>query len=318
MVKVISGMINSRFNFQHIRLIQVLLIVPAVLHSSSIDRNWRRWKGTWAKDYLEPQNYPIAFQIKKKDYFTPPIVERGSPAPGKRIKLQLQNYPNACYTLYLPKNYTNKKVWPLIIELPGSTGLCDATHLGYGISKGVNWIWASIPYVDKQGSIVKYFWGDDPLCTTRFLVAVLNNIKKNYPINTKKVVLAGFSSGAFAISGMGNWNEKISSNWAGFFAHSHFEGCCLSGGFPGSSSKRMERLRGKKILITTGNNDITARSGAHKCSYNAYKRLKENGFDVTYLEIPQTPPNDSHSRGWICENTKAAKKAREWLDSFID
>jgi len=288
------------------------------LFASTEDSLWRLWNGDWANDYLKPYKYPIAYRIDEPGYINPPMVERGDPSPGKRVKVHFSEYPNACYTLYLPKNFTNSKKWPLIIEIPGNHGLCDAAHLGYGISKGTNWIWATVPYVDKDGKILKMNWGKDPSYTAHFLVAVLENLKKKYQIDTSKIVLAGFSAGAFAVSAIGNWNDEISSNWAGYFAHSHFDGCCLTGAYPGDSGKRIERLRTKKILITTGNTDITAKSGAHKCSYNAYKKLKAKDFDVTYLEIPHSPPHDRHSRGWICDNTPAANKARKWLRSFLE
>ena len=98
----------------------------------------------------------------------------------------------------------------------------------------------------------------------------------------------------------------MSSKWAAYFAHAHFDGCCQT--LLGNTEERIARIQKKKVLITVGGNDI-----AKKCSLNAYRRLLEKRCFATYIEIP----GFSHSPLWILEESESAQKARNWLKNLF-
>jgi len=242
------------------------------------------------------------------EILTVPEVEEGVSFPGKRVRVYLPEYPEAYYVLLLPYNYTDRIKLPVIFESPGnpclkgSDGLPDTSCLGYGICHGIDYIWVCVPFVTNTGSILRSYWGKDPLSTVSFWLAVLDDLNSKFRIANDKIVLAGFSRGAVSTSYIGNYNDEISSKWCAYFAHSHFDGCCQT--LLGSSDERINRIQKKKVLITVGEKDI-----AKKCSQGAYEKLIKKGCSATYIEVPDL----KHSPSWILEDSESAYKAREWL-----
>lgn len=243
---------------------------------------------------------------------TVPEVEEGVPEAGKRVKIYLPEYPEAYYVLFLPYNFTNTVKFPVIFESPGnvyqevSSGLPDSACLGYGISFGMDYIWVCVPFVDNTGHILRSFWDSDPLSSVNFWLAVLNDLNAKFRIDNDKIVLSGFSRGAISTSYVGNYNDEISSKWAAYFAHSHFDGCCQT--LLGSTEERLNRIQKKKVLISAG-----ALGTAKKCSWEAYTKLSKEEYSVTYIEVPDL----GHSPFWILEDSGAAKEARIWLRNLF-
>jgi predicted esterase len=252
-------------------------------------------------------------QDRDAKILTVPEIEEGSPEAGKRVKIYLSEYPEAYYVLFLPYNFTDTIKIPIIFESPGnvyqeiSNGLPDSACLGYGISFGMDYIWVGVPFIDNTGSILRSYWGkDDPLSTVNFWLAVLNDLNARFRIDNDKIILSGFSRGAVSTSYIGNYNDEISSKWAAYFAHSHFDGCCQT--LLGNTDERISRIQKKKVLISVGGHDI-----AKKCSRGSYERLLKGGYDVTYIEVPDL----DHSPFWILENSESAQKARDWLQDLF-
>ncbi|MEI8364783.1 MAG: hypothetical protein WCF65_00025 [Parachlamydiaceae bacterium] len=241
-----------------------------------------------------------------------PAVEEGLPEAGKRVRVYLSRYPGAYYVLFLPYNFTGTSMLPLIFESPGNffeeslCGLPEGACLGYGLTRGMDYIWVSVPFVDDNGLILEKYWGENPLSTVNFWLAVLADLNMKFRVDRGKVVLAGFSRGAVSTIYIGNYNSIISSKWSAYFAHAHFDGCCQT--VLGNTNERIKRIKDNKVLITVGGDDP-----AKQCSKEAYEKLIEKGYSATYLEIP----NLGHSPAWILEESEAADEARSWLKSLL-
>jgi len=241
----------------------------------------------------------------------PPLTTEGAPQAGKRVRVYLKAYPKAYYVLFLPYNFTNKgrKKWPVIIESPGNEyeglqGLPDDIFLGFGLTRGLNYIWVSVPFIDEEGQVLSMYWGKNPLSTVQLWQEVLEDLSRRFTIDHKKMVLAGFSRGAVSTSYIGNYTDAIRTKWVAYFACAHFDGCCQT--LLGSAEERIARIQGRKVCICVGTND-----SAKTCSIHAYERLMRQGCPATYIEIPGV----DHRPDWILGESESAEKAREWLEA---
>lgn len=241
----------------------------------------------------------------------PPITEEGTPMAGKRVRIYLEHFPKAYYVLFLPYNFNTIGKWPVIVESPpnlwgSETGLPDDVFLGYGITQGMDYIWVCVPFINEEGEILKAYWGSNPLSTVNLWLEVLADLNKRFPVDNDKIILSGFSRGAVSTVYIGNYNDTIGSKWAAYFAHSHFDGCCQI--LLGNSKERLNRIGGRKILISAGEIDY-----AKNCSYNAYKKLVSIGSRATYIEIP----NADHTPHWALEESESTEKAQHWLNTLF-
>src|SRR5436190_8017446 len=109
-----------------------------------------------------------------KDLETPKVT-KGEPAPGRRVRQAGPGYDSTevHHTLYLPVNWNQTNLYPVIVEYPGNayagfngdscSGTVEGSNLGYGISGGSNYIWLCLPFVEtvrghKQNAT--RWWGD--------------------------------------------------------------------------------------------------------------------------------------------------------------
>lgn len=242
----------------------------------------------------------------EQQHLTSPEIETGLPRPGHRVRVSIEDYPDANYDIYLPYNFTNTGKWPVIFEIPCADDAHDATVIGFGISEGKDYIWVSVPYIDHDGKIESGAWTLEPSYTEKFWLAVLKDLKNKYPIDDRKIIIAGFSLGGAGVSGFGNWSSEISSKWAAYFSQSHFDGCCLN--FPGNSDERINRIDKRKVLVCAGERDT-----AKTCSKNAYTKLVSKGVPATYIEIV----NWDHFPDWTLTNSQSAQQARNWLNTLF-
>jgi predicted peptidase len=177
----------------------------------------------------------------------------------------------------------------------------------------MNYIWVNLPILNATGNkMIDSYYPENPSSTVACWLAILEDLNKKFPIDNNKIILAGFSRGAVAISYIGNWNGTISGKWAGYFAYAHFDGCCQN--IPGKCEERINKMQSKKILIMVGKNDR-----ALICSKLAYQKLKKKNVKVTYIEIPDvdTPgwQNSSHNPYAVLEEAEWMEQARNWLDT---
>lgn len=238
-----------------------------------------------------------------------PITEQGGPEPGKRVKVDLDGYPGVYYFLFLPYNYAEGSSYGVIGEV-----CCrhfQAAVLGYGLSKGMDYILVTLPILNDEGQILDFYYPQDPEPTANCWLAILEDLNKRFSINNEQLIVAGFSRGAICVNFIGNCNDIISAKWAAFFVNAHFDGCCQL--VSGNVEERMSRIGGRRVLIAVGENDI-----ARSCSLGAYNKLCALGASVCYIEAPDVITDlwkncPDHNPYWIMEDSAAAQAARDWL-----
>jgi hypothetical protein len=175
-----------------------------------------------------------------------------SAAPGARVVQTLPGFPPGVFHgLYLPTDWKQGNVYPLIVEWGGNgpwtspagdyscgTPLCN--NLGYGLSAGAGYLWLQLPFVNAAGNGTQgWWWGcPDPVpptgnCPGAFVTnttldyahAAVAHVLAAYGGDPSAVLLAGFSRGALAVSYLGLGDDATAALWtAGVIAYAHFDG----------------------------------------------------------------------------------------------
>lgn len=253
-----------------------------------------------------------------------PKLTDGPAAAGKRV---LQSHPDWTveHSLYLPpswKSNSDQKL-PVLIELPGNggfrnklgdecTGRPEGCKLGYGISGGEGYIWASMPFVNAAGdAIAIQWWGDkpnhDPKPTVAHLKDVVPWICENYGGDPNLVILLGFSRGAIACNYIGLHDDEIAGLWRAMVPYSHYDGV-RKWNYPASdrdaAAIRLKRLKGMPQFICHEGNGVEATKAYLKDSAAGDFIFAPTGFR-------------NHNDAWTLRPSAARKQLRDWITSIV-
>ena len=106
------------------------------------------------------------------------------------------------YALYVPSAYSAERDWPLVITLHGTFGFDgyrDQVREWKSLAEKHGFLVAAPELRSTQGILPRIgeWWYDDLKSDEQAILALLDELEKRYRINTKCVLLSGFSSGAF-------------------------------------------------------------------------------------------------------------------------
>lgn len=254
-----------------------------------------------------------------------PEATNGTPAAGQRCFVKLaESRWEIPYVICLPQDWDPSKLWPVFVELPGNGGYRDALgdecsglpqdcRMGYGFTKGQNWIWVCLPFLNGDGSkTAVQWWGDaprhDPAATLLYWKAVMADVHTRFSGDQSRVVLAGFSRGAIACNALGLHDDATSSLWTAFLPCSHYDGV-RSWPFAASDQetalRRLQRLNGRPQFIC----------GEGTQTEETRKYLSTTGVKLDSLTIVPTGFRN-HSDAWTLRPCEARSKARAWLDTI--
>jgi len=259
------------------------------------------------------------------DLVIPPITS-GEPAPGKRVFYRL---PGDAATvpemvLYLPRDWTPEKRFPVIVEYAGngnyknkygdvSTGRPEGSQLGYGLSGGTGAIWVCLPFLNGAGDgLAITWWGDHPERRPEATVALAKRavpaICERFSGDRERVILCGFSRGALACNAIGLHDEEIAGLWRGFLCYSHYDGVIERWPYAGSDRAaalaRLQRLAGRPQFI--------CQEGSVEATREYLASTGVRG-DFTFLKTGFRNHND----GWLLRPSPARDAARVWLGRVL-
>ncbi len=274
---------------------------------------------TIAQEATAPAAYGLATDL------VTPVMTNDAPAPGKRVRQVAPEYKGSqvYHTLYLPTNWEQGMRYPVIVEYTGNKwghgpGTIDVANLGYGMSGGRDYIWVTMPYIEKGRKRNAVKWWGDRQATIDYCKLNLPRICKQWGGDPKRVVVCGFSRGAIGTSYLGLADDEIASLWAGLFTFDHFDGH-RQWGYPEddrpSALKRLARLKGRPVLV---------------CAQNPEKEgYLENHLDLaafTFIKVPtgkifkipggaiQSP----HTDMWMHRDSPQRRQARAWLRDILN
>ena len=289
------------------------------------------------------------------DLAVPPMAPRGAPpAPGARVFasnpdwLRVVPASAAYHALYLPPEWAPAPAPPLpvIIELAGngpfddaygdvSTGRCENSSLGFGVTGGAGAIWVSMPMLVAGGEFDGTQWwgcppgppaGDPPAVTSTACAAATTNaslavayIKSTtrhvlaaFNGDAARVVLAGFSRGAIGVNYLGLADDDIAALWAGSIAYAHYDGQPMDAHWPypdagpPASYERLRRLGARPTLIVSENDGATSDT-------EPYVRAAGFAVNATYLSTGFCNHNDK----WALRPSPARDAMREWWRGVV-
>ncbi len=265
---------------------------------------------------------------------TMPPVTTGPPEPGKRVPRPLLGWLpesgepiEAYHLIYLPTNWQRGKTYPVLVEYAGnggytnaygdtSDGTVEGSQLGYGISGGKDFIWLSLPFIERvpednrtppRWRNATRWWGDVEQ-TKRYCLAAIKETCGLYGGDPKNLILCGFSRGSIACNYIGLHDDEIAKLWRAFICHSHYDGVNESWPYPAadraSALTRLKRLNGRPQFIT---HELTIQP------IEAYLQSTHLPGNWTLLPIPFR----NHSNAWPLRALPERQKLREWLAKTI-
>ncbi|MFH1024293.1 MAG: hypothetical protein V1809_13010 [Planctomycetota bacterium] len=204
--------------------------------------------------------------IRKQWRFAPPNTGWKKP-PGKKggmRTIRVEKLGDREYFLHVPAGYTSQRNWPLLVSLHGAGGTGEGDY---------DWLWAkwerlwdgfvACPSGVPPGA--QWFPEQRP-----FVLGMLNDVRKTFPIDDNRVALHGFSNG-----GNGAWFYALyyPSLWCGVITRA------------GSPYREdlFKNLMNVGVAVVHGEKDSVIPAGRDRDAANALKVLK---YNVIHKEIP--------------------------------
>lgn len=213
------------------------------------------------KEDIQPQPVSIVPPKKEAD------IAQAPPNLYGRTHLRKVNKKSEwSYYIYSPPNYTPSKKWPLFIGVHGSGG----------DGRGAMEWWRTFAY--KEGFILvcpnfRKGYAELGYNTDQQLLDIIEEVKKDFQIDEKKILLAGFSAGA---------------QFAHRFVFRHPDtaravSLMACGNYDLPDSDKCKKVKDIKFLVMVGDNDDQKR---RKSTELFAERLKEHGCNVQYQTFP--------------------------------
>ncbi len=258
------------------------------------------------------------------DDLVSPVMTDDAPTPGKRVRQVAPEYEatEVYHTLYLPTNWEPDKRFPVIVEYTGNKwtfgpGTIDVANLGYGMSGGKDYIWITMPYVEKGRKTNAVKWWGDRQATVDYCKTNLPRICEAWGGDPGRVIVCGFSRGAIGTSYIGLADDEIAALWAGIFTFDHFDGH-QEWGYPqcdrDSALKRLARLKGRPVLV-----------GGQRPAKKDYLENHLELADFTFVKVPtgtifKIPGGaiqSTHTDMWMHRDSTYRRQVRAWLKSVL-
>ena len=257
-------------------------------------------------------------ELRANDLVTPEMTLQ-EPAPGRRVRQIAPEYEGTgvYHAIYLPANWNPGGKYPVIVEYTGnkfaacgSSGEVKDANLGFGLSGGKDYIWVSMPYIEKGGKENAVSWWGEKEATVEYCKRNLPRICEQFGGDPKNVLICGFSRGAIAVSYIGLADDEIAAMWRGMVTHDHFDGD-RPWNYPESDRKsalvRLGRLNGRPVLVCGGANDFLRRH----LDLAKFTFLRPPVAEI--FSIPEGKVIHPHTDLWMHRNSKYRDQARDWL-----
>lgn len=258
-----------------------------------------------------------------------PQITTGPPAAGRRVEVQ-DTVSGVPFVVYLPRDWSPLRSFPVILELPGNggyrnsfgdqcSGLPAGCSLGYGITAGVGAVWIAVPFLNGEGNAVAVtWWGDPPEYDPRPSVDLLRRCldyacSRELCGDRRRVILTGFSRGSIACNHLGLIDDETAGCWRGMICYSHYdgvhEGWPVTGADRAAAARRLRRLAGIRQFICHES------STDPRTSLSATRALLQQfgiSSQLTFCEIGFRNHNDQ----WILRPSPARRELRAWFQKL--
>lgn len=271
---------------------------------------------------------PSDLRSVAQDVVLPPMVHSLA-AAGTRVRETHPDYRHTevYHATYLPTDWGRGGRYPVIIEFAGngpyrspfgdvSTGLVEGSQMGIGISRGKNFIWVCMPYLNNIGTKnVIQWWGNatsyDPRPTVEYCKKTVDWICDTYGGDRKRILLVGFSRGAIACNYLGLYDDEIAGLWKAMIPYSHYDGV-RRWEYPKSDMTsarlRLQRLGGTPQLICH-------EDGGRSALSNTKEYLERTAIPGNFTFLSTGFRN--HNDAWILRPSSAREKLDRWVKEHV-
>ncbi len=199
--------------------------------------------------------------MKKANAGAPPgtgFVTRTLPSDGRK------------YTVYIPRNYSSQPKWPAIVFLHGrfEGGSNGTSNVGVGLGPAIVNYPGEFPFIAIFPQSRSGDWNEDSTDAAA-AIAILDDVSRNYAVDTDRVTLTGLSTGGYGAWALGG---KYNDRFAALVPMCGY-----------SAEHMVPRLRGMPIWVFHNAADWAVGSGN---SDSMVKKLKEQGDNPRYSKFP--------------------------------
>lgn len=235
-----------------------------------------------------------------------PEVERGEPAPGRRVERALPGWSatQVRHVLTLPREWQPGGRYPVIIEFTGnrfyhkfcySTGRTADGKLAAGLARGEKFIVLNLPFVSEDGQREQIDGFGDVARGVDYALAALEEVFVRFGGDRRAVFFTGFSRGDYAANRLALHDDRIAAVWRGFLTTRH----------PGAAWDPKAGDGWRKVGL--GWNERAARMGGAGWFYEPAGLGAEVHADVEFLE---DRPSTVATRRWLYAQVTAARVGR--------
>lgn len=231
-----------------------------------------------------------------------PAVERGEPAPGRRVERALPGWSETQvrHVLTLPREWQPGGRYPVLVEFTGnrfyhkfcySTGRAADGKLAAGLARGEKFIVLNLPFVSEDGQREQVDGFGDVALGVDYALAALEEVFVRFGGDRRAVFFTGFSRGDYAANRLALHDDRIAALWRGFLTTRH----------PGAAWDPKAGDGWRKVGL--GWNERAARMGGAGWFYKPPGLGAEVHADVEFLE---DRPSTVATRRWLEAQVVAA------------
>jgi predicted esterase len=203
------------------------------------------------------------------------------------------------YTIRVPEHLDRSKKYPLIVYLHGSG---DDDRVAFNMNPLTDSGFIEL-YPNGRGTSNLYCSAESQFDIEESVQDVI----KNYPVDTAKIILSGFSMGGYGVYRTFYENSHLYRALAIFSGHPSLPSVWLGEGYPDFlNEKYLQVFKGTKIFIFHGTQD---RNCPFELTVRLVEELKKSGADVEFV---------TEATGHSSPSAESRKKFLEWLGRIIE
>jgi predicted esterase len=202
------------------------------------------------------------------------------------------------YTIRVPANLDRNKKYPVIVYLHGSG---DDDRVAFDIKQSMDFDAIEL-YPNGRGTSNLY-------CTDESQIDIqeaLKDVIQNYPVDTTKIILSGFSMGGYGVYRTHYGTPRIYRALAVFSGHPNLPSVWLGDGYPDFlNEKYLGVFKGVRLFIFHGTQDMNC---PFELTLKLVDKLRKSGADIEFVseETGHSQPSDA---SW--------QKYLDWLKNVL-
>ena len=202
------------------------------------------------------------------------------------------------YSIRVPVNFDRSKKYPVIVYLHGSG---NDDKVAFDMNPLTDFDIIEV-YPNGRGTSNLYC-SDESQIDIR---EALNDVIQNYPVDTAKIILSGFSMGGYGVYRTFYETPRVYRALAVFSGHPNLPAVWLGDGYPDFlNEKYLDVFKGVRLFIFHGTQD---RNCPFELTLKLVDKFKKSGADVEFV---------SEETGHSQPSAESQRKFLNWLTDVL-